>query len=129
MHSINKLMEQIDEATMKIFSFNAIELANEPLTNVVEAVWGNPTDKNQPTSAQRQIGHIIRPMIRKIQDALETEDLTGAKNCVIDYLIKRLVVSEIVFMIKCYELNLITGAQSKPNDTYNLVDTQVAGHA
>jgi len=68
-------------------------------------------------------------MIRKIQDALETEDLTGAKNCVIDYLIKRLVVSEIVFMIKCYELNLITGAQSKPNDTYNLVDTQVAGHA
>ncbi len=126
---INGLMEQIDEATKKIFKSNAIELLNEPLTNVVAAVWGVPTVKSQPTSTQRQIDHTIRPMIRKIQDALETEELTGAKDYVIDYLIKRLAISEIVFMIQCYKLNLLALEQFKSIDTHNLADIQVAGHA
>jgi hypothetical protein len=66
-------------------------------------------------------------MIRKIQDALETEELTGAKNCVIDYLIRKLVTLELAFMIQSYEL-LIT-EQPNPTGTYNLTDTKVAGHA
>ena len=112
MCSINELMGQIDEATKKIFSAYAVKLLNEPLANVVEAVWGIPTDKSQLTSTQRQIESTILPMIRKIQDTLEADELAGAKNCVIDYLIKRLAISEILFMIQCYKLNLISIEQS-----------------
>jgi hypothetical protein len=122
-------MGQIDEVATKIFVAYAIELLNEPFTNVVEAVWGTPTDKSHRTSTQRQIDSTIRPMIRKIEDALETEELTGVKNCVIDYLIKRLVISEILFMIQCYKLNRLTLEHSESMDTYNLADTKVEGHA
>ena len=126
---INKLIEQVDEATKTIFRSNAIELLNEPLVNVVTAVWGVTTDKNQPTSTQRQIDLTICPMILKIQNALETEDLNGAKDCVIDYLIKRLAISEIVFMIECYKLRMLNLEQSQSIDIYNLADIKVAGHA
>jgi hypothetical protein len=129
MSKINELMDQIDEVTKNIFNFNAIELSNEPLINVVAAVWGVSTDKCQPTSTQRQIDSTIRPIILKIKDALETEELTGAKNCVIDYLIKRLAVSELVFMITCYKLNVLTMEQSSSMDIYNLADIQATGHA
>ncbi|MGD0399249.1 MAG: hypothetical protein ABSC04_10095 [Syntrophobacteraceae bacterium] len=129
MRRIHELMNQIDEATKKIFNFNAIELLNEPLSNVVAAVWGTLIDKSQPTSTQRQIDSTIRPIIRTIQDALKTEELTGAKDCVIDYLIRRLAVSEILFMITCYKLNMLTNEQSKSMDIYNLADIHVTGHA
>jgi hypothetical protein len=128
-HTMNGLIEQVDEAAKKIFNSNAIELLNEPITNVIAAVWGVQTDKHQPTSTQWQIAHIIRPVIRKIRDAIETGELSESKDCIIDYLIKRLVVSEIVFMIQCYKLGLLSREQSKSHGTYNLVDIQVAGHA
>jgi hypothetical protein len=108
MRNINELMGEIDEAAKKIFSAYAIKLLDEPLSNVVEAVWGIPIDKSHRTSTQRQIDAIIRPMLRKIQDALEADELAGAKNCAIDYLIKRLAISEILFMTQCYKLNLLS---------------------
>ena len=129
MSIMNGLIEQVEEATKKIFNSNAVELLNEPLTNVVAAVWGVQTDENQPTSTQRKIDHTIRPIIRKIQDAIETEEFSGAKDCVIDYLIKRLVISEIVFMIQCYKVSLLGREQYKSSDTHNLADIQTAGHA
>ena len=39
MRIINGLIEQVDKATKKIFKSNAVELLNEPLCNVVVAVW------------------------------------------------------------------------------------------
>ncbi len=129
MRCINELMSQIDEATKKIFCFNAIELLNEPLANVVAAVWGILTDKSQSTLAQRQIDYTIRPVILKIQAALETEELNGAKNYVIDSLIKRMAVLEILFMTACYKLNTLTIEQSESMDIYNLADIKVTGHA
>jgi hypothetical protein len=129
MRIINKLIEQVDEATKTIFRSNAIDLLNEPLVNVVTAVWGVTTDKNGPTSTQRKIDLTIRPMILKIQKALDTEDLNGAKDRVIDYLIKRLAISEIVFMIECYKLRMLNLEQSQSIDIYNLADIKVAGHA
>ncbi len=129
MRSINELMGQIDEAVKKIFAVYAAELLNEPLPNVVEAVWGIPNDKSERTFTQRQIDSTIRPMILKIHDALETEELAGAKKCVIDYLMKRLAISEILFMTQCYKLNRLTIEQSKSRDIYNLADTLVDGHA
>jgi hypothetical protein len=68
-------------------------------------------------------------MILKIQNALETEELTGAKDRVIDYLIKRLAISEIVFMIECYKLRMLNLEQSQSIDIYNLAYIKVAGHA
>ena len=127
--SIEMLMSQIDEATKKILNCNATDILNEPLSNVVAAVWGVQTDKSQATSTQRQIDYTIRPIIRKIQDVLEADDTTGANNSVIDYLIKRLAVSEIVFMITCYKLNMLAMEQSESMDIYNLDDIPVAGHA
>ncbi len=128
-HMMNGLIEQVDEAAKKIFNSNAIDLLNEPITNVIAAVWGVQTDKHQPTSTQWQIAHTIRPVIRNIRDAIETEELSEAKDYIIDYLIKRLVISEIVFMIQCYKLGLLRSEQSKSHGTYNLADIQVAGHA
>jgi hypothetical protein len=129
MRIINGLIEQVDEATKKIFESNAVELLNEPLGNVVAAVWGVPTGKRLPTSTERQIDHTIRSMIRNIQDALETEDLSGAQDCLIDQLIKRLAITQIAFMIQSYKLSLLSQAQFKSIDTNNLADIKVAGHA
>jgi hypothetical protein len=128
MRLINELIDQIDEAIKKIFYSNASKLLNEPITNVVTAVWGTNSCKMEPTSAQRQIDHIIRPLMGRIQDDLEREKLSEAKNIIIDTLIKRLVIWEIGFMIKCYKLSLLTAEQSE-SDTYNLADTEVVGHA
>jgi hypothetical protein len=129
MRIINGLIKQVDEAAKKVFTSNAAELLNEPITNVIEAVWGVQDDKSQPTSAQRRIDSIIRPMIRKINDDIETEDLTGAKNYIIDALIKRLAIWEILFTIQCYKLGMPDLEESKSTDIYNLVDIKVAGHA
>jgi hypothetical protein len=68
-------------------------------------------------------------MIRKIEDALETEGVSGAKDCVIDCLIKRLAISEILFMIQSYRLSLLSSEQSKSGDMHNLSDMKIAGHA
>ena len=85
--------------------------------------------KSRPTSTHQEIADTIRQIMQRIHDALETEELSGAKDCVIDYLIKRLALSEIVFMIQCYKFNLLALEQSKSIDVHNLVDIQVAGHA
>ena len=53
MSRINELMDQVDEATKEIFKSNAVELLNEPLGNVVVAVWGVPTGKSLTTSTQQ----------------------------------------------------------------------------
>jgi hypothetical protein len=129
MRIINGLIKQVDEAAKKVFTSNTIELLNEPITNVIEAVWGAQTDKSLATAAQRRIDSIIRPMIRKINDDIESEDLTGAKNCIIDALIKRLAIWEILFTIQCYKLGTPDPEQSKSTGIYNLVDIKVAGHA
>jgi len=129
MRRINELMGKIDEATKNIFNSNAIELLNEPIVNVVAAVWGSPTYKTQPTATQQQIDSTIRPVIRKIQDALATDELTGAKNRLIDYLIRRQAVLEILFMTTYYKLIMLTREQSQSIDIYNLADINVAGHA
>ena len=127
MRIINGIMVQIDEATQKIFHSSGIELLSEPLTNVVEAVWGVATDEAQLTYTQFQIARTIRPMISKIQDSLETEELIRAKNCVIDYLIKRLIIFQLTFMIERYKS--IAADKSKSIDIYNLADIEVAGNA
>ena len=129
MRIINGLIEQVDKATKKIFKSNAVELLNETLCNVVVAVWGVPTGKSLTTLTQRQIDHTIRPMIRNIEDAFETEDLSGAKDCLIDQLIKRLAIMQIAFMIQRYKLSLFSQAQFKSIDTNNLAHIKVAGHA
>ncbi|MGA2225040.1 MAG: hypothetical protein ABSH41_11430 [Syntrophobacteraceae bacterium] len=126
---INELIDQVDEATKKIFRSNASELLDEPIRNVVTAVWDVKSEKRQPTSTQRQIDQIIRPMIAKIQDALEIEELIGVKDCVIEYLIKRLAISEILFMTQCYKHSVLSFEQSKSLDIHNLADIKVAGHA
>jgi hypothetical protein len=126
---IIELIKQVDEAAKKVLTSNAIEVLNEPITNVIEAVWGVQTDKSQPTSAQRRIDSIIRPMIRKIHDDLETEDMTEVKNYIIDELIKRLAIWEILCTIQCYKLNMTRFEQSKSTDIHNLADIKVAGHA
>lgn len=129
MSRINELMDQVDEATKEIFKSNAVELLNEPLGNVVAAVWGVPTGKSLTTSTQQQIDRTIRPMIRKIEDALETEEVSGAKDCLIDQLIKRLAIMQIAFMIQRYKLSLLSRTQFKSTDTHNLAGIKVAGHA
>lgn len=126
---INDLIGQIDESTNKIFYSNAIKLSNEPLTNVVAAVCGFPSDKSKPTSSKRQIDDTIRPMIQRIKNTLKAEVQSAAKDCVIDCVIKRLAILEILFMIQCYKLNVLSREQSKSMDFHNLVDIQVAGHA
>ena len=129
MSRINELMDQVDEATKEIFKSNAVELLNEPLGNVVAAVWGVPTGKSLITPTQQQIDRTIRPMIRKIEDALETEEVSGAKDCLIDQLIKRLAIMQIAFMIQRYKLSLLSRTQFKSTDTHNLAGLKVAGHA
>ncbi|MGO9312027.1 MAG: hypothetical protein ACLQBD_29360 [Syntrophobacteraceae bacterium] len=129
MRIVNGLTEQVDEATKKIFDSNATDLLNEPFTNVIAAVCGVSTGKSRPTSTERQIDHTIRPLMRNIQDALETEKLSGTKDCLIDRLIKRLAILQIAFMIQRHKLSLLSGSQFKSIDTNNLADIKVAGHA
>jgi len=127
MRVIKELMAQIEDAIQKIFHSSGIELLSEPLTNVVEAVWGVTTDESQLTYTQFQVVRTIRPMISKIQDSLETNELIRAKNGVIDYLIKSLVIFQLTFMIERYKS--IAADKSKSIDNYNLADIKVAGHA
>jgi hypothetical protein len=129
MRIINDLTEQVDEATKTIFRSNAIELLSEPVRNIVTAVWGVKSENRLPTSSQQQIDKIISPMIDTIHDTLETEELRGIKDCLIEYLIKRLAISEILFMVESYKLSILSFEQSKSSDIHNLANIKVAGHA
>jgi len=128
-HIIYEIMEQIDEAIKKTFDCNAIELLREPIANIVPAVWCVPTHQDRLTYIQRQIQCTIYPMILKIHDALKTGKLAGTKDLMVDYLIKKLVIIELAFMVQSYKLNLIALGQSKAMDINNLTDTEVVGHA
>ena len=128
-HIIYEIMEQVDEAIKKTFDCNAVELLNEPITNIVPAVWCVPTNQNQLNSTQRQIHYTIYPMILKIHNAIKTGKLAGAKDLTVDYLIKKLAIIELAFMVQSYKLNLITLGQSKVMDINNLTDAEVVGHA
>ena len=126
---IYEVMEQIDEATKKIFECDILDLLNEPIGNIVPAIWCAPTDQSQLTSIQRQIQCTIYPMIRKISDVLKTEELAEVKDLTVDYLIKKLAIIELAFMIQSYKLNMVILGKSHAMDMYNLADTNVAGHA
>jgi len=126
---IYEIMEQIDEAIKRTFDCNTVELLNEPIANIVPAVWCVPTNQDQLTSTQRQIQNTIYPMILKIHDALKTRELEGANDMVVDYLIKKLAIVELAFMVQSYKLNLFVLGQTKPVDMSNLADTEAAGHA
>jgi len=126
---IGEVMEQVDEAVKKIFDSNIIELLKEPLTNIVPAVWGAPADESRLTSTQRQIRDMIHPIVLKAHHALQTGELTELKDLAIDYLLKKLVILELAFMIGSYKLTLMTLAQPELTDAHKLADTEVAGHA
>jgi hypothetical protein len=129
MRIINGPIKQVDEAAKEVFTSNAIELLNEPITNVIEAVWGVQSYKNQPTPAQQRIDSIIRPMICKINDDLENEDMTRFNNYIIEELIKRLATWEIIYTIRCCKFDQPGLEQCKISDIHNLADAKVAGHA
>ena len=128
-HIIYEIMEQIDEAIKKTFDGSTMELMNEPVANIVQAVWCVPTNQDQLTSTQRQIQHTIHPMIFKIHNTLKTEKLAGTKDLTVDYLIKKLAIIELAFMIQSYKLNLVVLGKSRALDTSNLADAETVGHA
>jgi hypothetical protein len=128
-HIVDELMGQIDESMKKIFDSLAVEILSEPFVNVVAAIWGTADSESRLTPTQRQIDCVIRPMIRQIRDALETDELTGAKNYVIDCLIKKLVISQLLLAAQQYEFSLLALARSKATDADRLAGVEVAGHA
>jgi len=127
--TISEMIGQIDDATKKVFHSYAIELLNEPITNVAEAVWGASTDKSRFTPAQKQIDHTLSPVIRNIENTLEEAETVGTKHRVIDCLIKKLAISQLVFMVEYLKLSLIAAIDQETLTGSSLADTEVAGHA
>ena len=126
---VYEVMEQLDQATKKIFDCNILDLLNEPIANIVPAVWCAQTDEAQLTSIQRQIQCTIYPMINQIRNVLKSDELSEIKDITVDYLVKKLAIVELAFMIQSYKLNLVVLGKSHQIDMYNLDKTRVAGHA
>jgi hypothetical protein len=127
--TISYITGQVDEVTKKIFRSNAIGLLSEPVANIVEAVWGISSEKSRLTSAQLEIDSAIRPVIREIKNVLEAENLDGTKHKAIDCLIKKLAISQLIFMVEHLKLVLVNGDISKSTNGCSLADMEVAGHA
>ena len=126
---IYEVMEQIDEATKKIFDCNTLDLLNEPIANIVPAIWCAPNDQSKLTSIQRQIQSTIYPIVSKICDILKTEEMSEIKDFTVDYLIKKLAILELAFMIQSYKLNLSILCKSQLVDIYNINNANIVGHA
>ena len=92
----------IDKTANEIFmSFHA-RLLTEPITYIVPAVWGAKKE-GELEDTQKEMNTQIIPVIKELFDALKIQDLSGAQQYAIGFLIRGFIISKITYMIEAYK--------------------------
>jgi hypothetical protein len=126
---LDETMKQLDESVREILNFSAAGFADEAFENVVGPVWGVQIGKSLLTSIQQQIQEAVRPVVLEMCDLFKTKEPAGSKDLGIDYLIIKLAIWELAFMIERYKLNMIVLQISRLAGTNHLSTVEAAGHA
>jgi len=96
---ISKIIRLMIEGTaMEIVRSYKMELLSEPVDYIVPAVWGaKKGDKLDAT--QKEIHRQLNPIINKIIDLFQFEDINDAQEFAMGFLVKSLFISKICYMI------------------------------
>lgn len=113
---ILKIKEMIDRTTEIIFISNKEKLVSEPITYIVQAVWGK-NNQGKLTPTQIKIQREISSMISNIMRILDFENINESQKFSIEYLIKGLSVSKISYLIEAFKNHGKTGSRSVAGKT------------
>ena len=97
---VPRLLEAlINRAALQIVENCKDKLMTEPATYIVPAVWG-AIEKGEIDKNQKEIYNTIAPVVREINNSLQTENLSTSQKFTLEYLIKGLIISKVNFMME-----------------------------
>lgn len=99
---ILRIKEIIDKTTDMIFITHKERLLSEPITYIVQAVWGKK-DHGKLTFNQRRIKKNITTMILNIMEILDFDAIDESQRFSIEYLIRGLAVSKISYLVEVFK--------------------------
>lgn len=118
----------IDGAAKEIFASHRMKLLTEPLTYIIPAVWGAKKD-GELTATQKEINKQIVPVIEQIIQSLRFEELTGAQEFAIGFLIRGLIISKTTYMIEVVKNRVSYEIDQIEQDEYGLEQLEPVGTA
>ena len=97
---VPRLLEAlINRAALQIVENCKDKLMTEPATYIVPAVWG-AIEKGEIDKDQKEIYKTIAPVVKEINNSLQTENLSASQKFTLEYLIKGLIISKVNFMME-----------------------------
>ena len=100
MVKMSKSIEQIIEKNVtSLFKKHMKTLINEENDYIVFAVWGAKIDGTL-SDEQKEINTSIRPVIKELLSILESDTLNESQKYAVEYLIRGLFISKIIYMIE-----------------------------
>ena len=95
------MIVNIQYKVKKFYECNSYKktLLSEPITYIIPAIWGARLD-GELTPVQIEINKQIQPVVTKIYQVFEFENLNPAQEFAILYILRGLLVAKITFMIE-----------------------------
>ena len=89
----------INRETNRILQSYMLELLIEPIDYIVPAIWGvGPNGKLD--AIQEKIHHHFNSFLQPLMNALKLKDLNNAQQFAIEYLVRELFISKIVYQVE-----------------------------
>jgi hypothetical protein len=110
--SLGRLIGEVIESTcMEVFANNREVLLAEKNTYIIPAIWGAAKDA-ELTPVQREIHGRVAPTVVQIVDSLKTSHTSEMQVFALEYLVRGLLVSKIIYMVELY--GNLTSTQTAP---------------
>lgn len=116
---------EIDTLTRKIFISHCARLVLEPISYIVDAVWGAKKD-GKLTSDQKDINNKVEPVVKKMEPLLNFDALEASQKYAIQYIIRELIITRLVFMVEMLKEKVGSSGES---DRIDLEKIDPLGHA
>ena len=89
----------IKKETNRILQSYMLELLIEPIDYIIPAIWGvGPNGKLD--AIQEKIHHHFNSFLQPLMNALKLKDLNNAQQFAIEYLVRELFISKIVYQVE-----------------------------
>ncbi|MEN6318671.1 MAG: hypothetical protein ABFD82_07945 [Syntrophaceae bacterium] len=95
----------LDGVVHEIFIAYRAELLSESIIYIVPAVWGAKKE-GELTSTQKEIHARVIPVVNKVFDSLQMENLRGDQEFALYYLIRGIIISKMTYMIEAFRNKL-----------------------
>jgi SOS response regulatory protein OraA/RecX len=95
----------LDGIVHEIFIDYRKELLSEPIIYIVHAVWGAKKE-GELTPSQKEINARVIPVINKVFDSLQMENLRDDQEFALYFLIRGSIISKMTYMIEAFRNKL-----------------------